>query len=236
MSKEIRQLLEAPFNKEQIKFRPGNFGQTLAYFVLLILLQYFIGAFDEDYQISEEIRNGLINQFLLKPINYYLYRLTVFLSARAVSGVLVFIPLLVIYPLIRSHLTFPGGAWRLLLGVPALGLAALIQFTLAYCFGLLAFWFLEIQGFVILSYAAETLLSGQIFPLDLLPPALFKAAQLLPFYYMMYFPAAIVTGRINDPVTAMQGLAVQVVWVGLFLLIARFVWLTGLRKHTAVGG
>ena len=120
--------------------------------------------------------------------------------------------------------------------MPALGLAALIQFTLAYCFGLLAFWFLEIQGFVILSYAAETLLSGQIFPLDLLPPALFKAAQLLPFYYMMYFPAAIFTGRINDPVAAVQGLAVQVVWVGLFLLIARFIWLAGLRKHTAVGG
>ena len=194
-----------------------------------------IGAFNEDYQIGEEIRNGLINQFLLKPINYYLYRFTVFLAARAVSGVLVFIPLLVIYPLIRSHLTFPGGAWRLLLGVPALGLAAMIQFTLAYCFGLLAFWFLEIQGFVILSYAAETMLSGQIFPLDLLPPALFKAAQLLPFYYMMYFPAAILTGRLgfND---AVNGLGLQVVWVGLIFIIARFIWQTGLRKHTAVGG
>jgi ABC-2 type transport system permease protein len=53
---------------------------------------------------------------------------------------------------------------------------------------------------------------------------------------MMYFPAALVTGRINDPVAAVQGVAVQVVWVGLFLLIARFIWLTGLRKHTAVGG
>ena len=81
--------------------------------------------------------------------------------------------------------------------MPALLLAAMLQFTLAFCFGLLAFWFLEIQGFVILSFAAETLLSGQIFPLDLLPPSLFHAAQLLPFYYMMYFPAAILTGRID---------------------------------------
>ena len=148
---------------------------------------------------------------------------------------LVFVPLLVIYPLIRHHLTFPGDAWRLLLGVPALALAALIQFTLAYCFGLLAFWFLEIQGFVILSYAAETLLSGQIFPLDLLPPALFRAAQLLPFYYMMYFPAAIFTGRLGLD-SAVHGLALQVVWVVVFAIIARFIWLSGLRKHTAVGG
>ena len=78
-------------------------------------------------------------------------------------------------------------------------LAALIQFTIAYCFGLLAFWFLEIQGFVILSMAVETMLGGQIFPLDLLPAGLFKAAQFLPFYYKMYFPAAILTGRIDYP-------------------------------------
>jgi hypothetical protein len=51
----------------------------------LLVLQFFVSAFNEDYQISEEIRNGLINQFLLKPINYYLYRLSIFGAARLVS-------------------------------------------------------------------------------------------------------------------------------------------------------
>jgi ABC-2 type transport system permease protein len=210
-------------------------GQTFTYFTVLIALQFMIGAFNEDYQIGEEIRNGLINQFLLKPINYYLYRFTVFLAARAVSGVLVLVPLLAIFPLIRGYLTFPGDPWRLLVGVPALVLGAMIQFTLAYCFGLLAFWFLEIQGFVILSFAAETLLSGQIFPLDLLPPALFQVAQYLPFYYMMYFPAAIITGRLGAS-AALGGLAVAAAWVALLAVIAWFIWRAGLRKHTAVGG
>jgi ABC-2 type transport system permease protein len=212
-----------------------SLGQTFTYFTALIALQFLIGAFNEDYQIGEEIRNGLINQFLLKPIDYYVYRFTVFLSARAVSGALVFIPLLVIYPFLRSHLTLPAELWRPFLLVPALLLAALLQFTIAFCFGLLAFWFLEIQGFVILSFAAETLLSGQIFPLDLLPPALFHAAQLLPFYYMMYFPAAILTGRIDLP-TALHGFGIQIAWVVLFVIASRFIWMSGLRKHTAVGG
>ncbi len=210
-------------------------GQTFTYFTVLIALQFMIGAFNEDYQIGEEIRNGLINQFLLKPINYYFYRFTVFLAARAVSGVLVFVPLLVIFPLIRAHLVFPGDPWRLLAAVPALILGALIQFTLAFCFGLLAFWFLEIQGFVILSFAAEVVLSGQIFPLDLLPPALFRAAQYFPFYYMMYFPAATITGRL-DAAAAAHGLAVAAAWVALLGITARSIWLAGLRKHTAVGG
>jgi ABC-2 type transport system permease protein len=212
-----------------------SIGQTFTYFTALIILQFMIGAFNEDYQIGEEIRNGLINQFLLKPINYYLYRFTVFLSARVVSGVLVLVPLAIVFPLLRAHLTLPGELWRPLLLVPALLLAALLQFTLAFCFGLLAFWFLEIQGFVILSFAAETLLSGQIFPLDLLPPSLFHAAQLLPFYYMMYFPAAILTGRI-DLATALHGFAIQAAWVVVLAIAARLIWLSGLRKHTAVGG
>jgi len=46
--------------------------QTLTYFTTILFLQFLISAFNEDYQISEEIRQGLINQFLLKPINYLL--------------------------------------------------------------------------------------------------------------------------------------------------------------------
>lgn len=209
--------------------------QTFTYFVALVAMQFMVGAFNEDYQIGEEIRNGLINQFLLKPINYYVYRFTVFASARVVSGLLILGPLLLVLPLLHGHLVFPPATWRYVLVVPALVLAALLQFTLAYCFGLLAFWFLEIQGFVMLSYAAETMLSGQVFPLDLLPPALFHAAQYLPFYYMMYFPAGILTGRIGLA-EALPGFLLQAGWVLILAVVARVIWARGIRKHTAVGG
>ena len=155
----------------------GGFGlaATITYFVVLIVLQFFIGAFNEDYLISEEIRNGLINQFLLKPINYFAYRFSIFTAARLVSGSLMLVPLLVLIPLLQDHLALPPFApWRLALGLPATALAAMIQFSIAYCFGLMAFWFLEIQGFVILSMAVEALLGGQMFPLDLMPARLLR--------------------------------------------------------------
>jgi ABC-2 type transport system permease protein len=209
--------------------------QTMTYFVMLLVLQFFIGAFNEDYQISEEIRNGLINQFLLKPVNYFVYRFTIYLSARLVSGLLVLAPLALAYPFIRDYITFPEELWRLVIGLPAVVLSAMIQFSIAYCFGLLTFWFLEIQGFVILSLAIETVLGGQMFPLDLMPDWVFRLAQYLPFYYQMYFPAAIFTGRI-DYALAVQGLGVQLLWVVALLLLNHFLWARGLRRHTAVGG
>jgi ABC-2 type transport system permease protein len=212
-----------------------DFSQTFTYFTTILVLQFFVGAFNEDYQISEEIRNGLINQFLLKPINYFLYRFSIFSAARLVSGTLVLLPLVLVLPFIHSHLVFPGDGWRLALGLPALVLAALIQFTIAYCFGLLTFWFLEIQGFVILSLAFESILGGQIFPLDLMPAGLLRAAELLPFYYQTYFPAAILTGRI-DLALALRGLGIGSAWVVALLAFAKFLWGRGLRRHTAVGG
>ena len=209
--------------------------QTLTYFVTLLVLQFFISAFNEDYQISEEIRNGLINQFLLKPINYFLYRFSIFVAARMVSGALIFIPLLVAMPVIAEYLTFPVDGWRFAVIVPALLLSALIQFSIAYCFGMLTFWFLEIQGFVILSMAIETVLGGQVFPLDLLPEWIYRVAQYLPFYYQMYFPGAIITGRIELP-QALQGLVIQSGWAIILLIVNQILWRRGLRRHTAVGG
>ncbi len=212
-----------------------DLDQTLTYFVVLMLMQFFIGAFNEDYQISEEIRNGLINQFLLKPINYYLYRFSIFIAARLVSGLLALVPLLLALPLLKEHLVFPDETWRIVLALPAAFLAALIQFTIAYCFGLLTFWFLEIQSFVILSLAVETVLGGQMFPLDLLPAWFFRISQFLPYYYQMYFPSAILTGRLNQA-QAIEGLALQLFWALALLGCGHLLWRRGLRRHTAVGG
>ena len=152
------------------------------------------------------------------------------------SGLLVFVPLLIAFPFLREYLTFPDDPKLFALGLPAMAMSAMIQFSIAYCFGMLTFWFLEIQGFVILSMAVETVLGGQMFPLDLLPSWAYAIAQWLPFYYQMYFPAAIFTGRITDPTVILQGYAIQAVWVGLLLLVNHALWTRGLRRHTAVGG
>ncbi len=213
-----------------------SLAQTITYFVALIVVQFLIGAFNEDYQISEEIRNGLINQFLLKPVNYFGYRFSIYLSARLVTGGLILLPLVVTYPLIKDYLTLPHELWPYLYAIPALMMSALIQFGIAYCFGMLSFWFLEIQGFVILSMALESVLGGQIFPLDLLPNWLFGASSGLPYFYQMYFPVALITGRINDAAAAAGMLQIQAFWTVTILVIGQILWRRGLRLHTAVGG
>jgi ABC-2 type transport system permease protein len=221
--------------KDRTEIGGFDLAQTMTYFITMLVLQFFISAFSEDYQISEEIRNGLINQFLLKPINYFLYRLSIFGAARLVSGLLALVPVVLSLPLLKDHLAFPHEPWRFALALPAMAMSALIQFGIAYCFGLLTFWFLEIQSFVILSMAIEALLGGQIFPLDLTSPTFYAVSQMLPFAYQMYFPASILTGRIDFQQT-MTCLPLQFCWLVLIIMTGRFLWERGLRRHTAVGG
>jgi ABC-2 type transport system permease protein len=83
-----------------------NLAQTLTYFLAMLVIQFFISAQNEDYQIGEDIRNGMINQFLLKPIDYYAYRLTLFFSARLVTGCLALLPI----PLVEVAKLFRAGA------------------------------------------------------------------------------------------------------------------------------
>ena len=52
---------------------------------------------------------------------------------------------------------------------------------------------------------------------------------------MMYFPAAILTGRIDLAAAAARLRRPGCVGAGCSI-VARFIWLNGLRKHTAVGG
>jgi len=209
--------------------------QTITYFLLVLVANYLIAAFNEDFQVSEEIRNGLINQFITKPIDYFVYRLTLFFAGRLVSGLLVLVPIAILLPFTYHYLVLPDDAWRWAAAVPALFMSAMIQFTIAFCFGLLAFWFLDIAGWVILSLAIESLLSGQIFPLDLLPDTLFRISMYLPFTYQMYFPVALISGRLDQP-QVIQGLLIQAFWTVSLILAARALWIYGLRKHTAVGG
>jgi ABC-2 type transport system permease protein len=211
-------------------------NQTLTYFLTIFYFNFLIVAWSEDYQIAEEIRNGTINQFLLKPIDYFTYRLSLFASARIVTGVIAVVPLLLASPLFGGYLEFPDDTWRWLLLPLALLLSAMLQFLIAYCYGMLAFWFLEIQGVVILSLAIETLLSGQLFPLDLIPGPLGDVVAYLPFAYLMYFPAALATGRIPELSGALVGIGVQVFWVFAIYGLARLMWRRGLLRHTAVGG
>ncbi len=130
-------------------------GETLTYFVVLMIMQFFIGASTRTTRSARKSGTDLIKPVLLKPINYYGYRFSIFVAARLVSGVLALLPLLVRPALLHEYLVFPSDPWRLALGVPAAFMAAADPVHHRLLFRPADVLVLEIQSFVILSLASK---------------------------------------------------------------------------------
>ncbi|MEY2408749.1 MAG: viologen exporter family transport system permease protein [Verrucomicrobiota bacterium] len=209
--------------------------QMISYYLVITIVDALTAVAEDDWQIAADIKDGNISQFLLKPIDYLAYRLTLYAAGRIMFTACAVVPAGLFIFFERSHLVLPLDAATWALFAVSLVFTALLQFLIAFTMALLAFWVLEVSTFIFILYAFETLASGHFFPIDILPPALMKLLYFTPFPYQLFFPVNICLGRIQG--TALfQGLAIQAAWVAGLYMLARFVWSRGIRKYAAVGG
>ncbi len=218
---------------------PEVAGYTLAgmtsYYLLVTIVDMLTAVTDDDWQIAADIREGNINQFLLKPIDYLTYRFCLFGANRLIYTSVACLPVLLFIGLQREFFVLPSDFTTLACFVVSTILTGLLQFLVSYSMALLAFWVLEVSTFIFILFAFEYIAGGHLFPLDILPPWLSQILSYTPFPYQLFFPVSIYLGRTTGD-ELWRGLAIQLFWVVAFYAIARFAWARGIRKYTAFGG
>jgi len=210
-------------------------SSMISYYLLITFIDALTAVAEDDWQIAADIKDGLISQILLKPMDYLLYRLSLYVSGRMIYTTVALIPVTLFALYLRQYLVVPTEVTTILLFGVSLVMAAFLQFFIAYSVALLSFWVLDISTFIFIQFAFEYIASGHLFPLDILPPALAQILKFTPYPYLCYFPAAICLGRVSGP-DLWQGLAIQSLWVGTGLMAARAIWSRGTRRYSAVGG
>src|SRR3954467_1933807 len=85
-----------------------DYGAMIYYYLLTILVSNLVTPTEDDWQIAADIREGQINSFLTKPLNYLAYRFSIFLSGRLVYTVVTIPPIILIFVYFRAYLTFPS--------------------------------------------------------------------------------------------------------------------------------
>jgi ABC-2 type transport system permease protein len=209
--------------------------QMIFYYILVAVVDVFTAVNEDDWQIAADIREGNISQFLLKPIDYLWYRLSLFFAGRLAFVSMAAIPLAIFIFCFRKYFLLPPDAFTFGVFLVSLVFTALLQFFISFAMAMLAFWLLEISTFIFILFAFEYLASGHLFPLEMLPATVQKILYLTPFPYQLYFPIQIYLGKISGAALG-QGLAIQVLWVFASYAFARFMWRRGLRKYAAFGG
>lgn len=207
----------------------------ISYYLLITIADALTAVTEDDWQIAGDIREGAINQFLLKPIDYLTYRLCLFASGRLIYVSVAAVPVALFIFFQREYWVGPPNAQVFVLFIVSLAMTALLQFFISYTMALLAFWLLEISTLIFIVFAFEYIAGGHLFPLDILPPGLATALNFTPFPYQLFFPVSLYLGRITGP-AIWQGLAIQFFWVVFFYVVARLTWRRGIRRYTAFGG
>jgi ABC-2 type transport system permease protein len=207
----------------------------ISYYLLVTIVDALTAVTDDDWQIAGDIKDGNINQFLLKPIDYMAYRLCLFFSGRSIYVFVAALPvgLFILYE--RQYFVLPASGLHFVIFLVATFLTALLQFFMSYTMALLAFWVLEVSTFIFILFAFEYIGSGHMFPLDILPGWISGILKFTPFPYQMFFPTSVYLGRVNGT-ELWTGLGIQLFWVLAFYGLGQFVWSRGIRKYTAVGG
>ena len=211
-----------------------TFSALVMYFATVVFVENLITPTEDEWQIASDIRDGRLSALLLKPINYLFYRFTLYVSYRLLYTGVILPGVVLIFFFLRQHIVLPGDLTTWLAFAVSTVMAGLIQFLIAYTLAMLAFWLLEISTIVFIVMSFEYFLSGQLFPLDMLPGWLGTIIQWSPFPYELYFPVQIFMQRVTGSALWL-GLAIQATWVVLMYLLATALWRAGLKKYQAVG-
>jgi ABC-2 type transport system permease protein len=212
-----------------------SYSEMVFYFVAVLIVETFASPTEDEWRIAAEIRDGQISAILIKPINHLMYRLSLFFSYRLIYSLITLPVIAAVLWLARDQLRWPvhPESW-LFFGLATAG-SALIQFFIAYSLAMLAFWILEVSTIIFLLYSFEYFLSGHVFPLDLLSPALLSALKWTPFPYELFFPVEILLERVHGR-ELVHGFTAQIFWILITGWTARTLWKRGVQVYQATGG
>ncbi len=205
-------------------------GSIASYYVVLLFVRLLTVSY-ENHTFSNRIYSGELADDLLRPHPVVLQPLGENLALRF-WHLLIGLPLMMAAVLlVRVHLQ----ATDIALALPALLLAAVLQFLFTYLLALSAFWTEQAHGVVGFGSTLIFLLGGVAAPITLFPPGLRPWGEALPFRAMMGFPVEIAVGGVTQA-EIVGGYLWQVVWVATFAAGCRVLWRRGIRRYTAVGG
>ncbi len=221
-----------------ITFHGFTFVVMIAYLLLVHISRMFSSMPGLAGGIARDIREGTLKKYLIQPLDLIGYLLSYRMAHKTAYIATSVIPYAILFAIFSGVLqnVHPPGALRLAAYFASLLLLGFaVGFFFDTCIGMIGFWFLEIGSFLYVVNTVNFFVSGQLFPIDLLPQPWRTVFKLLPFQYMAYFPAAVFLGKVPES-ELIEGLLIEAGWAVFLIVLARLLYARGLRRYSAFGG
>ncbi len=218
-------------------------NDIVAYYLLTMIARAFSSMPGLAGGIARSVRDGSIKKFLVQPVDYIAFLLASRVAHKLVYYAVAVIPFAAVFWFCRDFFPPVPDTGTIAAFVLSLVLSFLRGFFMEATLGMLGFWFMEVSSIVFGYMLVQYLLSGHMFPIDMLAGiptgipgmSLADVVTWLPFQFTAYFPAAVWLGKVQGAELT-KGLIVEVVWVGIMFIACRAAWARGTRRYSAFGG
>ncbi len=193
--------------------------------------------------IARSIRDGSVKKYLIQPVDYVSFLLASRVAHKLVFYAVAVVPFAIVFVVCRSYFPPAPDALTVLAYLVSLVLSFLLGFFLEATLGMIGFWFLEVSSIIFAYMLLQYLLSGHMFPIDMLAGiptglagvSLADVVRWLPFQYTAYFPASVWLGKVQGWELA-GGLVLEFAWLVVMIIICRLAWWRGTRRYSGFGG
>ena len=184
--------------------------------------------------LAYKIQDGTMSGDLLRPVHPILTGALINNIAFKVLNLMAFIPIwIVLFLLFRPDYSAVTPA-SILMALPGILIGFCSNFLFGAMITCMAFWTTRVYSVSQFFYLVVVLVSGQFVPLQLMPPVVQAIAKALPFQMYRFFPIEIILNRVS-PDEILRTYALNLVWLGVFYLLFRWVWREGVSRFSAVG-
>ena len=218
-------------------------NDIVAYYLLTMLTRAFSSMPGLATGIARSVRDGSVKKFLIQPVDYVSFLLAARVAHKLVYYVVAALPFALVFVVCRGYFPPLPDTTTIAAFLLSLVLSFLLGFFMEATLGMLGFWFMEVSSIVFGYMLVQYLLSGHMFPIDLLRTVpigvagatLADVVHWLPFEYTAYFSSAIWLGKVKGADLA-TSLAIEAGWVVVMAIACRVAWWRGTRRYSAFGG
>lgn len=217
-------------------FQDYSSADFVAYFLGVLIVRNLTGNWVA-FQISEEVRLGILSMRLLRPIHPFIAYAASHAAALPFRS-LIALPIAFILLVSSGASSLTTEPVQLALLLPSIALAWLITFGIMFAIGCCSFWIMQAFGIFNFYFGLWSLLSGYLMPMDIMRskyPVVADVAVRLPFYYMLGAPVELMTKHMTTP-QLVELIGWQVAWAVVCVCVALWAWGKGVRHFEAVGG
>ena len=209
-----------------------TFDQLIVFIFLSIIVGQLKSSWVTSSQMIFEIRQGLINRYLIRPVSYFWYHFMMFVGMNSLYF-LVYMLLLVLFIFL-----YPGMIFQTFISIIGFLITLALSIYLSYCIYFImvccAFWFGEVRSIVVAYNLGMLMISGQYIPIRLFPDEILQILQWTPIPYLVDLPVSVATGIMH------QSVWINKIWFGCmwcFILtaISYIIYKRGIKSYEAYG-